>query len=588
MKNNPIKNLNKPVMIVTAIILLLSCQQQGEPYNLPTGSTHIKLSVSASNSGTTVDNNDPASAIKSLCILQFYAEGSNFGKLRHVGIGKEITPNSGQYSATLLQSNSGERYKLVVLANFPNGYGIFQGMAGKSYSEVQQSCLSEVLSGESNLPAFDGNNPFPMFGVAGNGEPTVIGSALNFASVPLVRAVARVDIGVGTKDPNNNTWSKGDVNFDMTQIQIWKGGRQYAYMPAEDKLSFVSGTLTVTGPSPSGDKEEFRVYGSTYITDKTYCSEKIYLPEADLLWGNGGDVYDANHTNRLAIIVGGRINGIGPEKFYRVDFTDDQTAAKMDILRNHVYLFTIKSVTDEGYDSAKEAYEGTEQGLSFTPSIDNWMPGIDAKPLPQEGYLMSYGGLSGNITSGEGMTIKKKSTYWEGENAETQVMVDYNTFYGEVPGNLKRSPAYPNGDIYPNIATLTGVEGVYPLLMVATDDIYTAAGIPNVHWKDGLEYTAFDLCRSYSGLGYSDWRLPRASELALMYLNRNSLEKQRGFTAFSGTYWSGSEKGNSTDPVAAAAWTVNFDSTPRLSWGNKENGSFKIRCVRQVSDTKKK
>ena len=107
MKNNPIKNLNKPVMIVTAIILLLSCQQQGEPYNLPTGSTHIKLSVSASNSGTTVDNNDPASAIKSLCILQFYAEGSNFGKLRHVGIGKEVTPNSGQYSATLLQSNSG-------------------------------------------------------------------------------------------------------------------------------------------------------------------------------------------------------------------------------------------------------------------------------------------------------------------------------------------------------------------------------------------------------------------------------------------------------------------------------------------------
>lgn len=593
MKNNPIKNLNKLVVIVTAIILLLSCQQ-GEPYNLSPGSTHIELSVSALNSGPAVVSNDPASAINSLCILQFYANGSNFGTLRHVGIGKETDVNSGKYGATLLQSNNGEAYKLVVLANFPDGdYGIFQKMGGKSYSEVQQACLSEVISGQDNLPTFDGNDPFPMFGVANDGAPIVIGSSLKFTSVPLVRAVARVDVGVGTKNPDDDTWNKGNVNFNMTQIQIWKGGRQYAYLPAENELSFGSGTLTVTGPSPAGDKEEFRVYGSGYITDGTYCSGKIYLPEADLLWGNGGEVNDVNHTNRTAIIVGG-INRTGSERFYRMDFTYDQSADKIDILRNHVYQFTIKSVTDDGYDTAQEAYKSEEVGLSFIPTIEGWQTGVNAKPLPQEGYLMVYGGQNGNIISGSGIgtgvTIKEKSTYWEGEYIEQgmKVQVDYNTFYGEVPGNLRRSPAYPNGDIYPDTRKLTTVEGAYPRLMVATDDAYTIDGTPNVHWKDGLVYTAFDLCRNYTGLGYSDWRLPCASELALMYLNRNSLEKQRGFTAFSGTYWSGSEKGRADAPVAPEVWVVNFSGSPRLTGGNKESGSYKIRCVRQVSDTKRK
>ena len=72
MKNNPISNLCKLATIVITIIVQLSCQQ-GESYNLPSDSALIKLSVSASNSAATVITNDPASVIKSLCILQFNA-----------------------------------------------------------------------------------------------------------------------------------------------------------------------------------------------------------------------------------------------------------------------------------------------------------------------------------------------------------------------------------------------------------------------------------------------------------------------------------------------------------------------------------
>lgn len=108
MKNKPILKLNRLAMIIPAVLVLLSlssCQQE-EPYSnrTPSGSTLVNLSVSASNSDVTLVSDDPASAIKSLCILQFNANGNDFGTLRHVGIGTENVAGDGKYSATLLQS----------------------------------------------------------------------------------------------------------------------------------------------------------------------------------------------------------------------------------------------------------------------------------------------------------------------------------------------------------------------------------------------------------------------------------------------------------------------------------------------------
>ena len=291
-------------MIVAAMILQISCQQD-DSFSPAADSTIINLSVSAANSGTAMDNDDTASAIKSLCILQFNANGNAFGTLRHVGMGTETAPNSGQYSATLLQSvDNNDKYKLVILANFPGGdYGIFYRMAGRSYAEVQQACLSAELNGAENVPEFTAQQPFPMFGVAKDGTPQIIHETMDLGTVSLVRAVARVDIGIGTKNADSNTWNKGQVPFEMTQVQIWSGGKQYAYMPVENNFSSTAGTLTIKKPSPVGGTET-KTYGNAYITNSTYCAEKIYLPEADLLWG---EVYDDDHTRRLAIIVGGII-----------------------------------------------------------------------------------------------------------------------------------------------------------------------------------------------------------------------------------------------------------------------------------------
>lgn len=578
-------------MIAAAMILQISCQQD-DSFSPAADSAIINLSVSAANSGTTMDNDDTASAIKSLCILQFNADGNAFGTLRHVGMGTETAPNSGKYSATLLQSvDNNDKYKLVILANFPDGdYGIFYRMGGKSYAEVQQACLSAELSGESNVLEFTAAQPFPMFGIAKDGAPQIITEMMNLGTVSLVRAVARVDIGIGTKNADNNTWNKGGVPLAMTQVQIWKDGKQYAYMPVENNFSSSAGALAINSPSPVGVTET-KIYGSAYITGTTYCSEKIYLPEADLLWG---DVYDDNHSSRLAIIVGGKYNGSDAETFYRVDFNyDEGSKAKMDILRNHVYRFTIKSVKDAGYATAGLAYNSKPKGLDFSAEIEPWVSNEPTSVPSIQGYYLTYEGFNGeNVrwTYGNLSTqkIPKKKPYW---GTNQYLPFNYNNFYKE--GNSFYAPNISggqNGRLYTTVEETLNYEGTFPNLMVSGDDIVDESGNDKVQWKTGTTLTAFDLCRDLEENGYDDWRLPRLSELAFIYVNQESLKALRGFTPLSGTYWCGSEfQEGTTDEQrkkSESAWAVDFTGATTAGYASyhKKDETLKIRCVRQQQD----
>lgn len=586
MKNNAISNLGKLAMVVAAMLLHFSCQQE-ESYGLPSGSTLLNLSVSAAGNGMAMANGNDASRIRSLCILQFNAKGPGFGTLRHVGIGAATTTN-GQYSTTLFQSvDANDKYKLVVVANFPDDdYSIFQRMGGKTYADVQKACLSRVYTGEHNVPAFSSSDPFPMFGIVNDGEALLISEKrMTLNQVQLVRAVARVDIGVGVKNSLDNTWDKNGVKFDMTQIQIWKAGKQYAYMPAEANFTSSSGNLAINRPSVVGGDVEIKSYDSGSITNSTYCTEKIYLPEADLKWG---DVYDAQHTSRLAIIVGGKYNGSSALSFYRMDFTAGNT--RMDILRNNLYQFSITKVEGEGYSSAESAYNSRPKDIGFTAGVSKWVPEGKGEVSPVIGYRMSYGKLNGELTQWGDMTIPEKKDRW---NDQT-VTFDYNEFYGE--SNAKFAVTFPmggrNGELYNTPDQAFTKEGAYPVLMVSGDDVSDETGRESYPWKTGQTLTAFDVCRNYQGEGYDDWRLPRLSELALIYLNQDKLIKMRGFIGLQGVYWSGSEylegDGHPTEQQlrhSGSAWGIDFaGGIPGNASHYLKTVSHKIRCVRQVAE----
>lgn len=591
-RNNHISGLNGLIKLLWIILLAGACQND-DLYDVPQNDSPVLVEFSVSTSGIADDaggSTDADARITSIYILQFNAEGESYGTLRYVAKGTGTT--GGKYTATLLQSmGADDNYKLVILANLSD-YGFLYGQYGKTYDQVQQACLSA----ETTAPlVFDDTHPFPMFGVVNGGASVQVQENTQYnGNTELIRAVARVDLGIGTKNTAADgtvTWTKNSSTpFVMTEVQIWKAGKRYACMPAVGNFHWntvtdngaTSHQIVMDNPSAVPGETVTMTYDNTRITNSTYCSEKIYLPEADLNWGS---TFDDNHTNRLAIIVGGKYNGSTALSYYRVDFTNDVSGDKMNILRNHVYQFTITKIEDQGYTTAELAYESKPENIGFTADVIPWGT-PDAVSVPSSvGYQMSYGKINGDILKwSDAVTIPVKKSYW---GANIYLPFNYNEFYGEA--NSFYAPQSPvgvqNGQLYPTVTEAFSYEGAYPNLMVAGDDVSDVTG-DQIAWKStSQKLTAFDACRNYRESGFTDWRLPRLSELALIYLNQESLKKMREFTPLTGIYWSGSEYQASTSEQdrkhSERAWYIDFDNpVPNASNLVKSNAK-KIRCVRQ-------
>lgn len=598
--NRYISRLNGLVKFLWIIILLGACQND-DRYGMEQDSpVLVKLSVSAADSGTALGNGTETDAqITSIYILQFNADAESYGTLRYVAEGKKNT--GGTYTATLLQSaNSNDNYKLVILANLPD-YGFLYGLYGKSYAEVQQASLSMA----TDVPlVFDGTHPYPMFGVVNGGASVQVHEGTTYSgNTELIRAVARVDIGIGTKKTNTDgtvSWTNtgtGKQPFVMTEVQVWKAGQKYTYMPALANYHWTptttdgitSNKIVIDSPSTASGTTTTKTYDTSYITNQTYCAEKIYLPETDLQWGS---VYDGQHTNRLAIIVGGHYNNSPDMSYYRVDFTNDNSGDKMNILRNHVYQFTIKSVKAAGYATAELAYKSMPKNLGFEATLEPWQASAMGSVPSISGYYLIYQGFNGEnvnwtYAAGSSQNIPEKKYSW-GNNPK--LPFDYDDFYKE--GNSYYAPDIlggQNGSLYATVADAFSYEGTFPNLMVSANDMVDDDGNESSQWKTGTALTAFDLCRDLEEDGYDNWRLPRLSELAFIYVNQASLEKLRGFTPLSGSYWCGSEylEPDATEEQqkkSGWAWAVDFTPiTGYASWHLKTD-KLKIRCVRQRSN----
>lgn len=89
-------------------------------------------------------------------------------------------------------------------------------------------------------------------------------------------------------------------------------------------------------------------------------------------------------------------------------------------------------------------------------------------------------------------------------------------------------------------------------------------------WED-----AWQICKDKLTDG-GGWRLPRCSELKLIYNNLSSLNTEYGFYPFAGDYWSGTEA--SADKV----YSLNFDNGT-VNQVAKDGGSrgIQVRCVRE-------
>ena len=169
-----------------------------------------------------------------------------------------------------------------------------------------------------------------------------------------------------------------------------------------------------------------------------------------------------------------------------------------------------------------------------------------------------------------------------------------NTYLSSVllGGNGPAVPEGKSGRLY------TDYEQPYVKLQVTALDV----GGKAVIWQDGRGgLIAKDVCRNYRGNGFTDWRLPRVTEMKIIMMwavyNRSQMGKFFGKTEYyqmekedATPYWTATEAEMGTPGEVDAqetAWYVQGYINSLSEWNykvatrNKQEAAF-IRCVREM------
>lgn len=305
-------------------------------------------------------------AVNNIYVFAFKAD-----HLSYVRAADEIVDDDTDksFKVTLKSSsNASDTYKLMVLANaeewiIPILGSDLKALDGKSYSQVQQALRRIDIT--STL--FSSGKAIAMWGELSYQE---INSTNKNFSVSLLRSISRIDVGVGATSYNPTTglavW-EGLPSFTLEEVYVYKANNGILFVPYTS--SYDATNKKVAQPSPIGTQQPspfiYPVAGGISLV------RKIYVPEANVKIETSGTSGDANHTNRMALVVKGSYKG-NASSYYRLDFISSEKKLT-NVLRNHLYQFNIKSVSGNGFSTPEEAYKSLSVNMNV--EVIEWNDG---------------------------------------------------------------------------------------------------------------------------------------------------------------------------------------------------------------------
>lgn len=373
-------------------------------------------------------------------------------KVHSVVKGKDVTNTSTTektFTANLeVTGSAGQEFRCIVLANagsLLNGQNL-NLYKEKTYEQIQGMLVSDPAYTSAPVLAAGG---FVMWGEA---ESLIVADRHpQKITVRMIRAVARLDVGVGvSSDKWDGTDAAGHtIPFQLKKVFIFNPNDRCAFMPLAG--AYDAGAQRVTLPSPAGAV----TYATRFEYDvqpggATSLTAAIYLPEANVLHPEGGvpvatpQPGDLNHTKRCAIVVGGSYKG-NTDSYYRIDFRNETVLA--DLLRNHRYRVSITSVTGNGEATPEEAYESNRINISATVlgwndwSQDVVFDGIDHVYVEKKNItLPGNAGLTGAIAVESNVDPAEWQMSLDGVNYSTATVISNADFEVAKPdvkkGNL--------------------------------------------------------------------------------------------------------------------------------------------------------
>lgn len=297
----------------------------------------VRLIVSRPYSGKEVRSkagNDRETEIDEIQLLVFEEGGY---KYRVPGISITNSGTTTSFSARLLATD--KTLDLYIVANATAAVLANEPQVGDTENEVRTKLqLGFPLGGNFTTLPMSGHYRL-VSGLDANYRQEISG-------VSMLRAVARVDVLVG-----------GITNFELTSIQAYRVNSRIQLIANQD-------LPVVTAPSiPVNSRMEVNTPVSAVSGNQAvsglYLSESVSPAESERV--NGA----------TCVVVGGKYAGSGEVTYYRIDFDPDDTQGSFgQILRNHRYVFTIRSVAGPGWPSADEA--ASNRSAQINLDIQSW------------------------------------------------------------------------------------------------------------------------------------------------------------------------------------------------------------------------
>lgn len=191
----------------------------------------------------------------------------------------------------------------------------------------------------------------------------------NEGVIHLVRALARIDVGVNFEDNPSSETAAGSETFQIKSVRVYRyATSMYVAGTQATAFNFDGGRRNAIPHTPKGvqaaeDKDPLVFTAETKEDAKGYV-RNIYIPEIENK--------DKAKGERICLVIGGDYNKSGKETYYRVDFIKretkspkDEITEQLDILRNYRYRFNITKVAGPGTDTPEEA-------LTMEPVNINW------------------------------------------------------------------------------------------------------------------------------------------------------------------------------------------------------------------------
>ncbi|EEK16589.1 hypothetical protein PORUE0001_1281 [Porphyromonas uenonis 60-3] len=223
--------------------------------------------------------------------------------------------------------------------------------------------------GESDKQTVTRNTKFNSCDVTGLGGTGV--NQDNAGVIHLVRALARIDVGINFDEDIKGEKGKGSTDFKIKSVRVYRYATSM-YMTGTQSTTFnFNGTAreakphTPEGVNPAVDTKPLKFEATEGVNDYV---RNIYIPEIS----NQGD-----KNQRTCLVIGGYYNNSDKETYYRVDFIKredgkpaDKITKKLDVLRNHRYRFNITKIKGPGTSTPGEAL--TTEPVNISCDVVVW------------------------------------------------------------------------------------------------------------------------------------------------------------------------------------------------------------------------